>query len=129
MAVQGSMNASLGKLVGTWNAVFLASFTGVVLVMAVSAPGLPRLISQLGRIPVYLFLAGPLVVAITYLVVLTVPSLGMANATTAILLGQLGAAFVLDHLGAFGLERHPFQWANLLGIVALAVGARILLTN
>ncbi len=123
------MNASLGKFVGAWNAVLLAGLIGALLVLAIATPGLSRLYSQLGRIPPYLLLAGPLVAGITYLVVLTVPRLGVANATTAILLGQLATAFILDHLGAFGLERHPFQLSSLLGIVLLALGARMLLAN
>lgn len=129
MALQGALNATLGRLVGTWNAVLLSSLLATVLVLAVAAPTAVRLLSHPGHLPWYLYLGGPLVAAITYLVILTVPRLGMANATTAILLGQLATAFLVDHFGLFGLNRHPFQWLNLLGLLLLAAGARILLGN
>lgn len=127
MAVQGSLNSALGKVTGLMPATFLVHLVGTatagLLLLLSSAGGL----SRLGEAPWYAFLGGGLGVLIIYLVVASIPRLGVAVATTAIIAGQVGMAALIDHFGLFGMERIPFGWGKLLGLGLLALGARLLL--
>ncbi|MDA8344670.1 MAG: DMT family transporter [Thermaerobacter sp.] len=126
MALQGAMNAQLSRPLGLYWMLVSVQLLGVLTALGLAfwrTPGLPSLISP----PVYLYLAGPLGVAITALVALSVPRLGMVRTTTFIVVAQLLAAVLLDHLGILGLETRPFPLWRLVGVALLAAGAQILL--
>ena len=67
-------------------------------------------ITRASSAPWYYFFGGLLIVLITYAVASSIPSLGVANATTAIVAAQVTTAVLLDHLGLFGMEAVPFTW-------------------
>lgn len=129
MAVQGSLNSSLSKAVGLWEATFVVHVTGtVVLIIALYVLGIGR--GDLGafaQAPWYSYLGGIVSVFIIYLVAASIPQVGVANATTAIIVGQVLTAVAIDHFGVFGLDRIPCGWSQLAGLVLLAVGAKLLL--
>jgi bacterial/archaeal transporter family-2 protein len=75
----------------------------------------------------YNYLGGILIVFIVYLVAASIAKVGAANATTAILVGQIVTAMLLDHLGILGLEQIPWEWNQGVGIVFLAIGAHLML--
>jgi transporter family-2 protein len=129
MAVQGSLNAALSKVLGLLETTFVVHLVGLVLV-AVLLFGF-RLgdgqLSAYARAPWYYYLGGILGVAIIYLVTHSIPRVGVAPATTAIIIGQVLTASLIDHLGLFGLERLPFTWHRLVGTLLMAGGAWLLL--
>ena len=57
----------------------------------------------------------------------TIPKIGAANATAAIIVGQVGTAMLLDLFGLFGLEKVPWSWWRLVGIALLTLGGRLML--
>ncbi len=126
MALQGAMNAQLSRPLGLyWMLVALQAlglFTSIALAL-LRTPHLPPLLSP----PLYLYIAGPLGVAIAALVALSVPDLGMVRATTFILVAQVLTAVTIDHLGLLGLVHRPFPLWRLVGVGLLAAGAQILL--
>ncbi|MGB9802900.1 DMT family transporter [Desulfofundulus sp.] len=129
MAVQGSLNAALGKIIGLLETTFVVHLVGLALV-AVLLFGF-RLgdgrLAEFSRAPWYYYLGGLLGVLIIYCVVRSIPRVGVAPATTAIILGQVLTASLIDHLGLFGMERLPFTWCRLLGTLLMAGGAWLLL--
>lgn len=129
MAVQGSLNTALSKVVGLWEATFVVHATGTLVLLIVlfllkigrgDLGGLPQA-------PWYSYLGGLVGVFIIYLVAASIPAVGVANATTAIIVGQVLTAVIIDHFGGFGLERIPCGWNQVAGLALLAVGARLLL--
>ena len=128
MAVQGTLNSALGKIVGQWESTLIVHVVGVVaavlfmLVLGVGFTGL----SKLGSAPWYTYLGGILNVLIILAVVRTMPEIGVGNATTAIIVAQLITALVIDCTGAFGMKKMSFHYLDILGVAMLAVGARIL---
>lgn len=60
------------------------------------------------------------------LVALSIPKIGVCNATTAIIIGQVGAALIIDHLGLFGAERLSWNPWQILGLFLFAAGAKLL---
>lgn len=129
MALQGAMNSGLGKVIGLLEATLIVHLTATITVLVlIFALGLGNGdFGKLSQAPWYFYLGGLLGVAITYGVVVSMPKVGVASATTAIIVGQVSAALVLDCLGLFGLEKVDFQWFKLIGLGLLAAGARIML--
>lgn len=129
MAVQGSINASLSKVIGLLEATFIVQLTGTILVMIllfIVNMGKGNL-SAWQEAPWYSWLGGIIGVAIIYLVAASIPNVGVANATTAIIVGQVLTAIIIDHFGGFGLERVACSPKQVIGLILLAVGARLLL--
>lgn len=129
MALQGSLNAVLGKVIGTLEATFIVHAVGIAVILI--ALYLFRLgtgeIALIKEAPWYTYLGGVLGVLIIFGVVLSIPRAGVANATTAIIIGQLITAQVIDHCGLFGLEKVPFSLWKALGLALLALGGYLML--
>ncbi|HZK25574.1 MAG TPA: DMT family transporter [Oscillospiraceae bacterium] len=129
MAVQGTLNTGLGKIIGLVESTFVVHVIGtIVLVVLLFLLRLGRgELSRVTNVPWYLYLGGVISVLILYTVQAGISRLGVANATTAIIVGQVGAALLLDCLGCFGLEKIPFTWFKALGVALLAAGAKLML--
>lgn len=129
MAIQGSINTRLGRVVGQWEAVFVVHVIGLVSVSFLLF-ALKMGQGDLGRImkgPWYTPLGGIIGVLIVWGVMASIPKLGAAVATTSIIVGQVLTALVIDHFGLFGLRAMPFTWLKGLGLLLLAAGAKLLL--
>lgn len=129
MAVQGSLNTALGKVIGLLETTFVVHLVGLLLagflvfVLRLGSGNWQRC----GDVPWYFYLGGLLGVLIIYGVARSMASVGVAAATTAIIVGQLLTAALVDHLGLFGLERIPFSWYRVAGTALMAGGAWLLL--
>lgn len=129
MAVQGSLNSALSKVIGLLEATFIVHITGtLIVVIALFILKLGRgNLANLADAPWYTWLGGILGILIVYGVMFSIPKLGVSVATTAIIAGQVFTACLIDHFGMFGLDKAPFTWWKLLGIALLASGAKLLL--
>ncbi len=129
MAIQGSVNSALGKVVGLWESTFIVHLTGLLLVallLFVFRVG-DGSMSRFLQAPWYVYIGGALGVLIIYSVVLSIPKVGVAPATTAIILGQVFTAGLVDHLGLFGLQKTPFNLYSVVGSLLMAGGAWLIL--
>ena len=130
MALQGALNSALGKVIGLLEATFVVHVVGFLL-------GLVLLLTGFGagkwqnysQAPWYTYLGGLLGVGIVYLVVASIPKVGVAPATTAIIVGQVSTAALIDFLGWFGVEPLPFNYLKALGLALMALGAWLLLSR
>ena len=129
MALQGSLNSALGKVIGLWEATLMVHIIGTATVGAVIllTPLDQGELVRLSHTPWYTLLGGILSVAIVALVAYSIPQLGVAIATTAIIVAQVSTALLIDHLGLFGLRAVPFTWQKLAGMLLLAGGALLML--
>jgi transporter family-2 protein len=129
MAIQGTLNSALGKVVGLWETTFIVNLTGLILVSVLLF--ICRLgdgcLAQISQAPWYTYLGGVLGVIITYCVVKAIPRIGVAPATTAIVLAQVLTAGLVDHFGLFGMNKIPFSLYNLIGTLMMAGGAWLIL--
>jgi len=129
MALQGSLNAALSKVIGLLETTFVVHLLGLVVavvllfVCSLGSGGL----AYYNQAPWYTYLGGALGVLIIYGVALSIPKVGVASATVAIILGQVFTACLVDHFGFFGLAKIPFTWYRVVGAFVLAFGAWLLL--
>jgi transporter family-2 protein len=131
MAIQGTANAALGKVIGLWESTLVVHAVGtvaVVIIILVTGTGFQGL-GRFSQAPWYVYLGGILNVLIIYAVVRSIPQVGVGNATTAIVFAQILTAVLVDHLGLFGVKKIAFQYIDILGIVLMAAGAKILLNG
>lgn len=129
MAVQGTLNAALGKIIGLWESTFLVHLIGMIVVIIILF-GFKQGHGDwglLGQAPWYTYLGGLLNVLIIFGVVSSIPKVGVGDATTMIIVLQILTAVAIDHFGLFGMTKVPCKWWDLLGIVFLGVGAKLLL--
>ncbi|MDP2857062.1 MAG: DMT family transporter [Bacillota bacterium] len=130
MAVQGTLNSALSKILGLLQASWMVHLTGLLVLTVlifVSKAGWPTA-HALTPAPWYTLLGGPLNVVIVYLVIVSIPRVGVARATTAIIVGQVATAGIIDHFGLFGLRPVAFSLLKGLGLALLAAGAKLLLS-
>lgn len=129
MAVQGCLNSFLGEKLGLIPATFSVQFLGTLtigsLLLIFFRGG--SFLSEVGKIPYYYWLGGPLGVAIIYGVAVAIPKVGVGNATTGIIFCQLLTAYLIDHFGLFNQETVAFTGSKLLGLLLMVGGAFLLL--
>lgn len=131
MAVQGSINGQVSKLIGTVEGNFLMHSVGwaaLFLLLFVIGVGEGDW-RKIGDLPWYGYLSGVINVVIIYGVMVSIPRLGAAAATTAIVTGQVLTAAAIDWLGLFGLEKTGFSVWQLVGVGVLGIGVRLLLVK
>jgi len=127
MAVQGTINSSLSQKISLLSATLIVHIIGtLVALIAVLSWRAPLLNYHWISVPWYLYLGGVLSVLIIGLVAISIPKIGVCNATTAIIIGQVSMAVLIDHFGWFGLSRLPWNASQLIGVALFAVGAKLL---
>ena len=72
--------------------------------------------------PWYLLLGGVLGAFITITVIQSMGALGPAKAAMLIVISQLIVAYVIELFGMFGVEREPFVWRKVLGMLIAIAG-------
>jgi bacterial/archaeal transporter family-2 protein len=126
-SVQVAVMARLGERVGIFGALAFASLLQAVLAGAILLAVRQSLssYSAVARQPAWLWIGG----VMGLFIVLTVTFAGSRIGTTAtvgiLIAGQLAMGAAIDRFGWFGSERIPLNWARLLGIALLFVGAAL----
>lgn len=127
MAIQGTINSSLSQKTSLLSATLIVHIIGtLVALVVVLAWRAPLIKYHWTNVPWYLYLGGILSVLIVGLVAISIPKVGVCNATTAIIIGQVSMAVLIDHFGWFGLSRLPWNPSQILGIALFAAGAKLL---
>ncbi|HBV88050.1 DMT family transporter [Desulfosporosinus sp.] len=127
MAVQGTINSSLSQKTSLLSATLVVHIIGtLVALVTVLTRRVPLIKQDWSAVPWYLYLGGVLSVIIVGLVAVSIPKVGVCNATTAIIIGQVSTAVLIDHFGFFGVTRLPWSPWQLLGIGFFAAGAKLL---
>jgi len=127
MAIQGTLNSSLSQKTSLLSATLVVHIIGtLVAFVAVLAGRGPLLKYNWLSVPWYLYLGGVLSVLIVGLVAVSIPKVGVCNATTAIIIGQVSMAVLIDHFGWFGTSRLPWSSSQLFGVALFAAGAKLL---
>ncbi|HBP65334.1 MAG TPA: hypothetical protein DD730_13985 [Desulfosporosinus sp.] len=127
MAIQGTINSSLSQKTSLLSATLVVHIIGtLVAFVAVLAGRDPLLKYNWLSVPWYLYLGGVLSVLIVGLVAISIPKVGVCNATTAIIIGQVSMAVLIDHFGWFGTSRLPWSSSQIFGVALFAAGAKLL---
>lgn len=126
--VQLALNAQLGgALRSPYLGAFFVFLVGVLamgaVLLALRQP-LPGA-ADLRAIPPLAWAGGAIATIYILAVVILVPRIGVGTTAVLIIAGQIAGALLLDHLGAFGAPRIPFNALRAAGLAAVVAGATL----
>jgi bacterial/archaeal transporter family-2 protein len=123
--VQAATNTAMSRVIGSVAITSLALFAiGFVVVAAwaiVTREPLPSL-EALRRVPAYGWLGGLIVASYVIAITFLAPRLGVGNAIRFVVTGQIIAAVIIDHVGAFGAIVQRLTIGRAIGAVLMIIG-------
>ena len=123
--VQAATNAAMSRAIGSVAITSLALFAIGFVVVAVWAivirEPLPSL-ETLRHVPAYSYFGGFIVASYVLAITFLAPRLGVGNAIRLVVTGQIAAAVIIDHLGAFGAVVQRLTLGRAIGAVLMIVG-------
>jgi transporter family-2 protein len=111
----------LGAPVWAATAQFVVGLAMLVLIAALSRQPLPAS-GDIARAPWWMWTGGVFGAMFILMAVIVTPALGAALMLASSIVGQLGAALVIDHYGLFGATVIPISGTRVVGVVLLALG-------
>lgn len=126
MSVQGVFNTQVTKTTGMWVSngwVQLTAF--LVCVCAWLITGRDS-ISTIAKVePKYVLLGGVIGAGITWTVIKSIEMLGPAKSALLIVVAQLTVSYLIQLFGLFGMDKEPFAWRKLIGLLISMIGIAI----
>ena len=123
MSVQGVFNTEVTKQTSLWVStgwVQLSAF--VVCVGAWLFTGRETVAALWEVEHKYTLLGGVIGAFITVTVIQSMGALGPARAAMLIVISQLVIAYVIELLGMFGVDKQPFEWRKVIGMLVAIAG-------
>jgi transporter family-2 protein len=125
VALQAVFNSRLRFVLGApvWAAItqFAVGLTLLGLLALVTRQSAPVL-TGVSRAPWWIWTGGIFGATFILMSVIVTPRLGAALMLASTIVGQLGAALVVDHFGWFGSTVVPISLTRVLGVALLALG-------
>ena len=118
MSIQGVFNTQVTKTTGVWVSngwVQLSAFAVCFAVWLFTGRDSVAAIAKVE--PKYMLLGGVIGAFITWTVIKSIDALGPAKSALLIVIAQLAVSYLIELFGLFGMEREPFDWRKLGGLV------------
>ena len=126
MSVQGVFNTQVTKTTGVWVSNGWVQFSALMVCLAVWFFTGRDSIAAIGKVePKYMLLGGVIGAGITWTVIKSVEALGPAKSALLIVIAQLAVSYVIEMFGMFGMDKEPFDWRKLGGLVLAVIGITI----
>ena len=126
MSVQGVFNTQVTKTTGMWVSNGWVQFTALLLcVVAWFFNGRDSIGAIMKVEPKYVLLGGVIGAFITWTVIKSVAQLGPAKSALLIVISQLIVSYLIELFGLFGMDKEPFEWRKLVGLVLSLTGVAI----
>ena len=123
MAVQGVFNTQVTKTTGMWVSNGWVQLTAFVVCVAAWLITGRDSVATIGKVePKYVLLGGAIGACITWTVIKSIEKLGPAKATLFIITAQIAVSYLIELFGLFGVEKQPFEWRKVIGLVATLIG-------
>lgn len=123
MSIQGVFNTQVTKQTSLWVSTGWVQFSAfLVCILAWMFTG-RQSIGALWQVQNrYTLLGGVIGAFITITVIQSMGALGPAKAAMLIVISQLAIAWIIELLGIFGVQKQPFEWRKLLGMLIAIIG-------
>ena len=126
MSVQGVFNTQVTKTTGMWVSNTWVQFSAFLLCLTVWFFSGRESFGAIAKVePKYMLLGGVIGAGITWTVIKSMESLGPAKAALLIVFSQLVVAYLIELFGLFGVDKQPFEWRKLGGMVLALIGVTI----
>ena len=126
MSIQGVFNTEVTKQTSLWVSSAFVQFTALLVCLGAWMITDRTSFASLGGVEQkYMLLSGVLGAFITVTVVRAMGALGPARAAMLIVISQLAVAYVIELLGIFGVEKQPFEWRKVIGLL-ISIGGIVI---
>ncbi|MEM1402292.1 MAG: DMT family transporter [Pseudomonadota bacterium] len=125
-AISGGLSGRLGSPVLATTVLLLVALSITVATLLLTG-GL-RVPVPISSIPWYFFTGGAFAAFYMLGITWVAPQFGVANAVAFVLLGQLIAMTIIDHVGFVGAPQSSVTWPRFFGLVLMTAGV-ILVVN
>ena len=131
IAFQNVFNATMGKRIGNLGSVLVLTLVSLILagILILLIPHSADFTQLPGLSEWYLYLGGLLGVGIVSASIYLLPQIGSTATLTALIVGQLAAALIIDHFGLFGSPKIEVDLCRLAGVAFLVFGAYLIGRN
>ena len=119
--INGRLRFILGAPVWAATAQFVVGLVLLILFGVLTRQAVPA-VADVGRAPWWMWTGGLFGALFILMAVVTTPTLGAALMLASSLVGQLGAALVIDHYGLFGGTVIPVTPTRVIGVLLLCAG-------
>jgi transporter family-2 protein len=128
ITIQSILNSALGKKTGNLGSVLLLTVISISVLLLLIAlwPNTANLKQFPGLSEWYLYAGGVLGIVILAAPIFLIPRIGATSTLTALVLGQLVLALVIDHFGLFSLPKVEVNAIRITGLVLLVAGALLI---
>lgn len=125
MSVQGVFNTGVTKQTGEWLTNSWVQLTGFLVCV------IGWFLKERNNVPImsilkidhkYMLLGGVIGAFITFTVIKSMADLGPAKAVLLIVVSQIAVAYLIEVFGLFQVEKVPFQWSKLIGLLVAITG-------
>lgn len=123
MSVQGVFNTEVTKQTSLWLSSAFVQLTAFLVCAAAWIWTDQTSIMSLAQVEhKYMLLSGVIGAFITITVVKSMGSLGPARAAMLIVTSQVIVAYLIELFGLFGVDKQPFMWRKVIGMVISIAG-------
>lgn len=123
MSVQGVFNTEVTKQSSLWVSTGWVQFSAFLVCAAAWLFTGRDSIGALWQVDnKYTLLGGVIGAFITVTVIQSMGALGPATAAMLIVISQLAVAYVIELSGMFGVDRQPFEWRKIMGMLIAIAG-------
>jgi len=125
ITIQSVLNSTLGQRAGYFGSVLILTLVSIAVlaVLIVLFPSTADFRHLPGLSEWHLYLGGALGVAILAAPIVVIPKIGATATLTALVMGQLLLALVVDHFGLFASPRIEADLPRLAGVFLVVLGA------
>lgn len=125
ITVQSVLNSALGRKTGNLGSVLVLTIVSiaVLLLLIILFPNTANFRGIPGLSEWYLYLGGVLGIVILAAPIFLIPRIGATSTLTALVLGQLILALIIDHFGLFSFPKIEINLVRIAGLILLVVGA------
>lgn len=126
MSLQGILNTEVTKQTSVWVSAAWVQMTALaVSVIAWKVTGGSSFLAIKDVTPRYMLLGGVIGAFITITVIVSMGSVGPAQATMFIVVAQVIFSWLVELVGLFGVEKTSFSWSKMAGMVLAIAGMLI----
>ena len=123
MSIQGVFNTEVTKQSSLWVSTGWVQISAFLVCVAAWFFTGRESISALWQVEhKYTLLGGVIGAFITITVIQSMSALGPAKSAMLIVISQLAVAYLIELLGLFGVEKQPFEWRRILGLLIAVAG-------
>lgn len=123
MSIQGIFNTEVTKQSSLWVSTGWVQFSAFAVCVAAWLFTGRQSVSALWQVEnKYTLLGGVIGAFITITVIQSMGALGPAKAAMLIVISQLIVAYLIELMGLFGVDKEPFEWRKVLGMLIAIAG-------